>query len=806
MPDENIVYLLTYDHGGVILWGADHFAERLRDAVAWLKRYPSFKIGLENEAYAYDALAERHPELLEELRAYLSRFRGRLGIGTCTYGQPLSTFIDDESNIRQIAYARRTNLLRLGCTPAIYLMSEHAHHCQIPQILAGFGFQGAIMRTHFMMYGYNPTFDLPIGWWVGVDGSRIPAIPTYPGEGAAFGKTTSDNWILTRYPGPECSTSLEEWQAQFRHIRPLLASRADDAGLRREDLVRQLEGKYGFRWILLEELLEAFPKPVQEMPTGPNDFHTRMPWGYCGNEIWVKNRAAETEVLAAERLAALARMSGAPSQEPGLERAWKNLLTAQHHDIQICGLLDDARRFLGASLDASRRVAGLSLEYLANRMCARGCAQITLFNPLSFSRSEWVAADIVVPAGAADRLTVRRNGRSIPCRLLGERHSEDGSSRVVTLAFRTKVNALETVACCAVPGDAQALPEVFRWDAHRRTLATPFHHLNLDGRGFIARIADAQTGRTLLGGPSGACFIAGTIESAHHASVGSWDPVPKAAAAPYVQLHSAGTVGPIPYEWRVTLHAHTPRIDMRLRFRFDGEKIGRPTQNQRDAVSPFVHAEKLRLKIFPLLQGKVVAARHLPFVIAEGDPEAADGVYWCAAASNESGVAVFNRGSMGIIREEDGAFSIPLAYAHYYIWGTRMLHGEYEYELALYPFRGKWQRVDLHRRALEYLFPLRVHTGAPGDATLGTSWSPIRLAADGVVLTALYPEQENIIARLAEYRGRRSWARMDLPAGASLTEVDLAGRSLGRPQQPLHFDPWRIRTFRIETGAKGPQP
>ena len=47
--------------------------------------------------------------------------------------------------------------------PPVYLMSKHAMHSQIPQILNGFGYDGANMRTHYMMYGYNPTFNVPIG-------------------------------------------------------------------------------------------------------------------------------------------------------------------------------------------------------------------------------------------------------------------------------------------------------------------------------------------------------------------------------------------------------------------------------------------------------------------------------------------------------------------------------------------------------------------------------------------------------------------------------------------------------------------
>jgi alpha-mannosidase len=84
------VYLLIYDHGGLVLWGIEHFAQQLRDAMVWLERYPGFKIGLDNEGYTYDYLAGRDPALLAEVRRDLERFPGRFGIGTCTYGQSIN--------------------------------------------------------------------------------------------------------------------------------------------------------------------------------------------------------------------------------------------------------------------------------------------------------------------------------------------------------------------------------------------------------------------------------------------------------------------------------------------------------------------------------------------------------------------------------------------------------------------------------------------------------------------------------------------------------------------------------------------
>ena len=83
------LYLLTYDHGGLVLWGRDHFVKYLHSAGDWLDRYPSFKIGLDNEAYTYDKLAEQDPGGVEEIQGYLSKYQGRFGVGMCTYGQPV---------------------------------------------------------------------------------------------------------------------------------------------------------------------------------------------------------------------------------------------------------------------------------------------------------------------------------------------------------------------------------------------------------------------------------------------------------------------------------------------------------------------------------------------------------------------------------------------------------------------------------------------------------------------------------------------------------------------------------------------
>jgi alpha-mannosidase len=803
--DSSPLYLLTYDHGGLVLWGSDHFVRYLRSAVEWLDRYPSFKIGLDNEAYTYDQLARANPEVLHEIRTYIKKYAGRFGIGTCTYGQPLSVFINEESNIRQIGYALAADRRNLGYTPSVYLMSEHAMHSQIPQILKGFGFKGAIMRTHFMMYGYNPTFDAAVGWWVGLDGSRIPAIPTYKGEGAQFGQTTVDNWILTRYPGSNAPKSPADFRKEFARISPLLATRADDAGLRREELVKEYEGKPGYKWILLEEIFPTFPAPREEFKTKPNDFVVRMPWGYCGNEIWNLSRRAEVAVLTAERAAAIAMLTGGTNHQAELENAWKNLLVGQHHDIQICGLLDDARRFLPESINISQNVLKSSLQQIASQMSAGDNPQIVVFNPVSWQRKEWFEISVSLPRGFAKNLQIVHGDKIIPSAILAAGLHSDGSLKDIKLALYADLTGLSVCSYKLVPIENKLSNEDKKLtvDSQNLTITTPFIEVHFDPKGGISSMKDRRTSKELLVPEKRSTFFAGRIDGKDIESGGLWSLESAKGGAPWALARQSGMIGTIPYTFEMKFYAGRPRIDCQARFSFAGQKIGQLSDNKRDSVSGFVHEHKLRFKVFPALGDSAIGVRDLPFAVSRTPDRYVNGLYWTAVTDGEKGLGVFNRGTMGAVREQDGGFSIPLAFAMYYVWGTRMLTGDYVYEIALYPFTGTWEQADLHKRAIEYNYPLVGIFAPAGNGKFGHTIQPLTISPSDVIVSALYNLDDELYIRMYEHRGKD--CRVSLGYTMSqvrMTEVDLAGQELSATSDTLNFTPWQIKTVRITPAGR----
>jgi alpha-mannosidase len=235
-----------------------------------------------------------------------------------------------------------------------------------------------------------------------------------------------------------------------------------------------------------------------------------------------------------------------------------------------------------------------------------------------------------------------------------------------------------------------------------------------------------------------------------------------------------------------------------VKFHFAGQKLGRVSTNQRDGSSGFIHEEKLRFKLFPASGEPTVGVRDLPFAIAETTNRYVEGNYWTAVADGQTGLAVFNRGAMGGVREQDGGFAVPLAFAMYYIWGTRMLNGDFTYEFALYPFTGGWRQHDLHRRALEYSFPVVSVSTPPGAGTLGADLRLLDAGSENVLLSALYPERGHVLARLHEYQGRSGEATFTPANGAvRLEAVDMLGGNARSVASPLAFRAWQIRTVRL---------
>jgi hypothetical protein len=207
----------------------------------------------------------------------------------------------------------------------------------------------------------------------------------------------------------------------------------------------------------------------------------------------------------------------------------------------------------------------------------------------------------------------------------------------------------------------------------------------------------------------------------------------------------------------------------------------------------------LRFKFFPEIDTVITGIRDLPFAIAETKDKYIEGNYWTAISGKNSGIAFFNKGNMCSIREKDNSFSIPLAFAMYYIWGTRMLYGPFQYEFAILPFHGDWKNAGLHKKALEYSFPLPSIESKPGSGKLGGSLNTFAISTDDdVIMTAMYPHKDVIVARFFRFSDQRPDSGFIIEKkGFPVNEITMDGDFLRKVNERINLKPWEIKTFQI---------
>ncbi len=810
MSDKKL-YILTYEHGGYVLW-KDEVKPRLKKLFDWLEKYPTLKIGLDYESFTFDEFSKEDPEVVKLIGELLEKYPDRVGLGATTYGQPLALTISEESNARQLLYAVRTNLDYFGKTPSVYAISEFALHNQTPQLISKCGYDAAILRSHVMGYGYPRTFDCAWGKWIGKDGTSIPAVPTYEKQGRGFNCTTVDNWIFSRWPVDSELYSPEDFEKMFEKYEPLLASRYDDLTQPIETVIAHTQEKENHQYVLLEEIPDIYGEAVEEMPTTDNDFHVQMPWGYCGNEIFNGCRQGEVQAVQAEKLNALSVMLGGESLQKKSEEAWKYILAAEHHDVTICGLLDLSRRFIPTSLTASDYVKDKSLEHIASKFTHKNNESLLVINAHSFPIDEWVKIAVEKDYCAFD------DGKEIDCEIVVDGDKKALHAHIQLPPFTAKSYNLEEKEA------SSKLP--FNWAENNGILTTPNYEIKLTYDG-IAYIKDIKNKKILCDNGDGVLFT-GFVDDADYTSNGKWEVKISSCSATAIQK---GKIGSIPYEVQMQFNGNDKRIDFKTMFDVQGQKVGRTDITHGKPVPLTVnghhHEDKICFVMNPVLSKDRKMFRDLPYSISEWngalrkteeywypddriildvDVSAEEsfnsttyfhGIYRVSLKDDTTGIAVFNRGCMGAA-VSGNKVHIPLIYSNEYLCGDRILNGVFENEFSVLPFESDLSEADLHKKALSYAYIPTAKNLPVGNGTIAElSFANINEDNKNVILTALYPEENHILARFCNFSETEETISFNMAMRKVVAETDLLGNELNAVSDKITFKPWEIKTIKI---------
>jgi hypothetical protein len=250
-----------------------------------------------------------------------------------------------------------------------------------------------------------------------------------------------------------------------------------------------------------------------------------------------------------------------------------------------------------------------------------------------------------------------------------------------------------------------------------------------------------------------------------------------------------------------TLLAGSPRVDLHIRLQIPkGTRIACPSDtgtpdSRRGEGHFFDNANKLRYVLNTSLGDDARAVRHQPLIVAEmpTGAETVDANLWASLESKDAGLAIANRGSMGLRRV--GADLEPiLAYSGEYVWGDNFLEGTYDYDFALIPYAGASGRGAAHRAAVEFDSPLfaTAFEGVGGKLPMRRRLADIGRCPDAVTALSLFPQDGHVFLRLCNMSATPT--RAMLPPSRV---ADLALRLGGPVSGPAELKPWRAQTYEL---------
>ncbi len=484
----------------------------------------------------------------EDLRRLLAE--GRVEIVGGNYNEPNTNLISAEAVIRNAVYGIGFQRDVFGGDPrSAWMLDAFGHDPGYPGLMAAAGLtSSAWARGPFHQWGpsgaeggdrrmqFSTEFE-----WISPDGGGL--LTAYMAHHYGAG------WRL--HTLPDLAAAELEAYGQFRALAQVAATRnvllpvgADHVIPARwvTDIHRDWNRRYvwpRFTTAVPREFFDA----VRSEASGPRTAagawispQTRdMNPVYTGKDVSYidtkqAQRAIETAVTEAERLAALAWLDGAPYPHVGLDKAWRLLAYGAHHD-GITGVESDQvyLDLLGGWREAWELASAVrrdAASHLAGTDAGSGLA-VSVVNGLARPRDGMARVTVQVPDDGTRHLEVRDDaGAPVPSVAEGIRRRPDGSLAELTLTFPARgVPALGLRSYPLRATDTPASP----WrETEGTAIENAAYRVTADpARGGTVSVLDKRTGAQVLRGPGNELLIQDEYAQHPRHGEGPWHLSPK---------------------------------------------------------------------------------------------------------------------------------------------------------------------------------------------------------------------------------------------------------------------------------------
>jgi alpha-mannosidase len=381
------LHLIGHAHiDPVWLWqwpeGFQEIKATFRSALDRMTEYDDFVFCASSAAF-YDWLERNDPDMFTEIAARIAEGRWRVVGGW--WVEPDCNVPCGESFARQALIGQRYFADRFGVTATVgFNPDSFGHHGMLPQILARSGLSAYV----FMRPGPHE-LGLPgrVFWWESDDGSRVLAF-RIPYEYGSWGGAIDAH---VRRCADEMKPPVSDMMCFYG-----VGDHGGGPTVENLDSIHRLQQDPGLPQLVLSHparFFDAVRAAGIDLPVVHSELQHHASGCYSthsGIKRW--NRRAESLLLGAERLCAVARRVTDHRTDEDLTRAWKDVLFNQFHDLlpgtSIEPAYEDARDELGeASAIAARALQG-ALQSITWRIDLPPEADVTpivVWNPHSWS-------------------------------------------------------------------------------------------------------------------------------------------------------------------------------------------------------------------------------------------------------------------------------------------------------------------------------------------------------------------------------------------------------------------------------------
>ena len=426
------------------------------------------------DAAAYEIIQERFPEVIDSLKKHLEA--GKVEIIGGTYSQPLGTMIGNESNIRQLVMGREVIRKCLGEEVDTFLEEEEFSHPQLPQLLKLTGYRYAsLAQCDTVGTSGIPRMEENCFLWEAKDGTVIPCIP----KNALFLHPPGVTEDIEHYETPEGKAGIEKLKKSGVPLAVVWTEFGwEPLGEIQYHTHFDPEKYNGLRqnndvvFLTIREYMEQYAKPSDTVKFSMDDFDKVLPWGVGGDQLRVSDRKAEALLITVEQFDAFSYMLDPERKMCEFDDIWKDLLTAQSHDVSLCEYYNwqrlnffDRNRinnthemlwgaigytYLDKAITSGNKILENSLEAIASKIDshtgAQGNLAVTVFNPCTWERKGLVASTgkiYLKDIHAKDIVIVDAKGNTVPSQILSSKTNPDAGIITADVAFE-----VESVPAC----------------------------------------------------------------------------------------------------------------------------------------------------------------------------------------------------------------------------------------------------------------------------------------------------------------------------------------------------------------------